>query len=200
MDLKKIFAVCFFISLICFIGGMLFIPKTYLHVIAMHVGLFSVSLYFLYDGDLTNTFKRIGIPGNIKKNIIYTGLGFIAIMALIIPINLIGTATGINDAEKVYERAQQLPTYLLILAVLFVPFSEELFFRAFLTPKIGMILSSVLFALSHFAYGSIMEIIGTFVIGIVFAYLYKSSKSIVPPITLHLVYNLLSVMLLRGIV
>jgi len=91
------------------------------------------------------------------------------------------------------EKVLGFPEYLIIFAVILAPFSEELFFRAFLTPKIGVIGAAVVFALSHIAYGSIVEVVGAFVLGLIFSLVYVRSKSITPCIAMHIAYNALAI-------
>ena len=80
MQPKKVFAVCFFLCALLFLLSAVFLAKEYLHVIAMHMGIFFLAMFFIWKDTAEQTMRSIGIPGNIKKNIIYTAIGFFAIM------------------------------------------------------------------------------------------------------------------------
>jgi len=156
-------------------------------------------MFFLYDKDLASFLKKIGVPGNLKSNILYTILGFAALFFTLFILSLIFSFIGYNDQSKVVDIARDLPLYILALAVFLAPISEELFFRAFLSSRIGIFFSSLIFGLFHFAYGSVVEITGAFSIGIILAWLYKKSGSLVPVMVIHLIYNALAIIVMRGL-
>ena len=65
------------------------------------------------------------------------------------------------------------------MRILITGFTEELAIRGYLLPRLELIfnnswtailISSVLFGLLHFGYGTIINVIGPFFIGLVFAY------------------------------
>ena len=103
----------------------------------------------------------------------------------------------IDDRQKVVEIANKLPWYIIVFAVVFAPISEEIFFRVLLVERFGISVSAILFALSHIAYGSISEIFIVFFIGYAFAFIYKMSKSILPTIFIHFIFNLVSIGIMR---
>ena len=82
-------------------------------------------------------------------------------------------------------------------AALGAPVTEELFFRGLLTSRFGILVSSAVFGLMHFAYGSMVEVVGAFLIGIVLAATFKQSKSITPCILAHMAYNALAIAVMR---
>lgn len=99
---------------------------------------------------------------------------------------------GINDFGPVEMTINALMGLNpLILVYLFVVriFAEEFFFRAFLVPRAGILASSILFGALHYGYGSVAEVIGAFVLGLVLAYFYKRNGKIVPNYIAHLLYN-----------
>ena len=86
----------------------------------------------------------------------------------------------------------------VVAIVLWGPFSEELFFRGFvlaalvgpLGPVRAAVASSALFALAHVAIGVIIPI---FITGMLLAWLYLRTRSIWPPMTAHVLQNLIAV-------
>jgi len=82
---------------------------------------------------------------------------------------------------------------LLIYFFIVRVFLEEYFFRAFLVPRVGVVVSSVLFGLTHYGYGSAGEIIGAIVLGMILAIAYKQHGRILPNYIGHLLYNLVAI-------
>jgi len=164
---------------------------------AIHVGIFSAAMFFLWEKNLNETLNRIGFPGNIGNNIIYAIAGLAVVFAALLVFDVVATALGIDDEEKIVEKVSSLPWYILLFAILLAPISEELFFRAFLVPRIGILFSSVAFGLVHVAYGSMMEILGATLIGIILALIFKLSRSITPCLLIHIIYNLISILAIK---
>ncbi len=193
--MKNILLACFLFSLIFALYFL--VSGSPVYIVFFHFALLFAALFFLFKKDWKSTLKSIGIPGNFRNNIAWTAIGFFSIIILTMVLNLVMPYLfGIQDSDKIVDKVSTLPTYLLFFAFLVAPFTEELFFRAFLSSRFGMIASSVLFSFSHFAYGSIIEIVGTFVLGMFFCIIYKYSKSIVPCIAIHFLYNLVSLILM----
>ena len=66
---------------------------------------------------------------------------------------------------------------------------EEAFFRGFLQPRIGLVLSSVMFALSHFSYGLPFMIIGVFTISLIIGRTFARTGDLLPCIVAHGVFD-----------
>ncbi len=194
IDMKKFFAVLFGISIILFFVLVLFFKDNYLHSGALHLGMFSAAMYFLWKSNIASTLKNLGIPGNFKMITIYTFGGMFLLFALLIALSAIIRIIGIeDDSSNVMDIIQGLPWYIPALAIVIAPITEELFFRGLLVPKIGVLGSALFFGLSHAAYGSIVEVLGAFLIAILFGLIFKYSKSLTPCILVHFGYNLLAI-------
>ncbi|MFH1285877.1 MAG: type II CAAX endopeptidase family protein [Candidatus Micrarchaeota archaeon] len=133
------------------------------------------------------------------KNILLGIALLFASYAMLIVVALTLGALGYADQELVQETVSGLPVYLLVFAVVFAPFAEEIFFRGFLTPRIGIIGSSVVFALAHFQYGAISEIVATLCLGLLFAYARKRTNSVVAPMVAHVIINLVSIIVIKTV-
>ncbi len=91
----------------------------------------------------------------------------------------------------------QFPLVLVLGGALVAPFVEEVFFRGFVFTglqhrwgwKAAAVVSSGLFAMAHVVPTSIVPI---FILGLIFAYLYKISGSIWPAILMHMLTNTLA--------
>ncbi|HYC93167.1 MAG TPA: type II CAAX endopeptidase family protein [Thermoanaerobaculia bacterium] len=75
---------------------------------------------------------------------------------------------------------------LIVLSAMTV---EELFFRSFLQKRIGLVASTILFALAHFTYGNPMMLVGVTVVSIVISIAFWRTKNVVPGIIAHGVFD-----------
>jgi membrane protease YdiL (CAAX protease family) len=146
---------------------------------------------------LEKTLKSLGIgKDRLLQNIVF---GILATLFLLYPLiiveGIIITRLQLEKVGMVAKIISGLPIYLLIFSFTFTPFAEEIFFRGFLSDRIGIVLSSLLFSLAHFSYSSPSEFIGTFTAGMVFAILCRKRKSLVPSIAAHALFNLVEVMI-----
>lgn len=82
-----------------------------------------------------------------------------------------------------------MPLWKKALIVLSAMTVEEFFFRSFLQKRIGLIASTVLFALAHSTYGSPLFLIGVTVISLVIGVTFYRTKNVVPGIIAHGVFD-----------
>ncbi|MFH0738076.1 MAG: type II CAAX endopeptidase family protein [Candidatus Micrarchaeota archaeon] len=160
---------------------------------AIHFGLISLALFFLWKGDIKSTMEPLGFPGKPLHVILFSVATLAAIFVVLLVLGIASMLLGFNDQQNVTDKIADLPLIVLIFAALGAPITEELFFRGFLTDKFGIIGSSLLFGMMHVAYGSLVEVIGAFLIGVVLAIAFKMSKSITPCILAHMAYNALAI-------
>jgi membrane protease YdiL (CAAX protease family) len=223
MQTKTAFAILFLFFAALFVSSRYF-GFQFGYILALHLGLLSCALFFLFDRDMKTTFSKLGIPGSLRTNTIYIIVGLSAIFATLIVLTIALNVFRLDDQAQVAKVANQLPLIVLMLAIVLAPFSEELFFRGLLMTRIesavssllskirgfdsrlaenagavsGVVLSSLIFGALHVAYGSVAELVGAFAIGLILALVFRSSKSIVPPIVIHFIYNSISITVLRG--
>jgi len=103
---------------------------------------------------------------------------------------------GFDTPGAVAKVIKSLPLYMVIFSFTFTPIAEEVFFRGFLLGRIGIVLSSLLFALAHFTYGSVAEFAVAFTAGLAFAVMKRRSGSLIPAITAHALFNFVTVLIL----
>jgi len=144
------------------------------------------------------TMKRLGITRkDLAKNI---AIGIGVTVFIIFPIIMIETAfftvMGLNDLQNVNNAILDAPWYVSAFAIAIGPFGEEMFFRAFLVPAIGVLPSAFLFSIAHYSYNSVVEFAGALTLGIAYGYMFKHTKSVVSVITAHALFNLTSITLL----
>ncbi len=124
---------------------------------------------------------------------------FIVLLATSFALSALFYFSGIGDFGNVESTVQGIFSispfvagYFLIVRV----FAEEFFFRAFLVPRVGVILSSIFFGLVHLGYGSVGEAIGAAVLGGILAIAYNEKRQIVPNFVAHFLYNAFAVMMI----
>ncbi len=130
---------------------------------------------------------------HVVDDVLLTGKIFATLILVSIGLAVLFSTVQLDDLHPVEERVRWLINFSpLILVYLFIVrvFLEEFFFRAFLTPRIGALGSSVLFGLAHLGYGSNAEVIGAAVLGFVLAMFYHNNKRLVPNFIAHMLYNL----------
>lgn len=79
-------------------------------------------------------------------------------------------------------------------------FFEEVFFRGFLQPRVGIILSTVFFAMAHLTYEQPFMLVGVTVLSLLFAWLVWWRQSIWAAVAAHAVFDLTQLVLVIPIV
>jgi membrane protease YdiL (CAAX protease family) len=138
-------------------------------------------------------FTSKGLLWNIAAGIILT---VFLLYPLMLAEVLILKSLGVTDIENVGRILLAAPIWLILVSFTLAPVAEELFFRAFLIPRFGVLGSTVLFTLAHYSYGSATELIGAFTIGLALALLFLKTRSIASVITAHIVFNLISIIVI----
>ena len=83
----------------------------------------------------------------------------------------------------------------LLFSFLVAPINEEILFRGFMVPRIGILASAVLFSVPHLlSYSSVSELIAAFIFGIAAGYAFKKTGSLYPSIIAHALVNLISIL------
>jgi membrane protease YdiL (CAAX protease family) len=83
----------------------------------------------------------------------------------------------------------QLALWKKALIVLSAMTIEEFFFRSFLQKRVGLIASTVLFALAHFTYGNPLLLIGVTVISLVIGVTFYRTRNVIPGVIAHGVFD-----------
>ncbi|HYU32766.1 MAG TPA: CPBP family intramembrane glutamic endopeptidase [Thermoanaerobaculia bacterium] len=82
-----------------------------------------------------------------------------------------------------------LPIWVKVLISLSAGVVEEWFFRGFLQPRMGLLLSTALFALAHFAYGQPFMLIGITLLSLIYGLLVRWRQNIWPAIAAHALFD-----------
>lgn len=82
-----------------------------------------------------------------------------------------------------------LPVATRVLISLSAGVVEEAFFRGFLQPRIGILLSTAFFALAHLSYGQPFMLIGITVLSLIYALLVRWRQNLWPAIAAHALFD-----------
>ncbi len=163
------------------------LPHSNTLFLQMAMGTGALHLIWGRKGEWWNSKEKVWV--RVGKGIVL----FVAMAAAGIGMNLALNLLGLNDGANAMGVVDALPIYLLVLSFTLVPMTEELFFRALLVPRIGVLASAVVFGLTHTAYGSVAEILGATLLGLLLAWYFARARDLLPCIIAHAIFNLLSV-------
>jgi membrane protease YdiL (CAAX protease family) len=125
------------------------------------------------------------------------GLGlaaWVAVLAAILAIAGVIMALGGKDVVP-----RQPPALIPLIAAL--PFGvrlavslsagivEETFFRGFLQPRVGIVLSTALFALAHLSYGQPFMLVGITLLSLIYGFLVRWRQSVWAAIAAHALFD-----------
>ncbi len=125
------------------------------------------------------------------------GLGllmFSMILCMELLLTLISTITNVAVNSNVQSAFAGAPLLFYIFASIIEPINEEIVFRGFLVPRIGILPTSMLLGLAHYSYGSTfgIEVLAAFAFGILAGYVRKRTGSLYPGIVGHILINSLA--------
>lgn len=115
-------------------------------------------------------------------------------------VGLLQGITGTQINTNVAVEFAGAPLWFYLFASIITPICEEVLFRGFMVPRIGIIVSALIFGLLHFSYNSTfgIEIIAATIFGLLAGYVFKRTGSLYSSIIAHILVNTLAVaMLLR---
>jgi membrane protease YdiL (CAAX protease family) len=86
-----------------------------------------------------------------------------------------------------------LPAWKKMLIVASAMTVEEAFFRGWLQKRAGLVISTIIFALSHAGYGQPLMLVGITVISLVIGYTFYRTKDLTPCIVAHGVFDTIQI-------
>jgi uncharacterized protein len=129
------------------------------------------------------------------KSLRGAALLFAKMILLLVLLSLAFNALGANDSKRVVDVLRAQPVEMLFAAVALAPFAEELFFRGYLQKRVGVIVSSALFASLHYSYGSVSEVVSAFFIAILIGMELRKKNDLNACILAHAAYNAVTLLL-----
>jgi membrane protease YdiL (CAAX protease family) len=123
------------------------------------------------------------------------GLGaWVAVLLVLMAIGMLLWFLGGEDAVPKQPPAlvpfiAALPVAVRVLVSLSAGAVEELFFRGFLQPRIGILLSTSFFALAHLSYGEPFMLIGITLLSLIYAFLVRWRQNVWPAMAAHALFD-----------
>jgi membrane protease YdiL (CAAX protease family) len=133
------------------------------------------------SGEMVLTGFAVGIGGWI----------FTIIVALLIAVIL--SATGLMpkapQPPPMIAWMAALPAWKKMLVVLSAMTIEEAFFRGWLQKRVGLLASTILFALAHSGFGQPLLLIGVALISLIIGFTFYRTKNLLPGVIAHGVFD-----------
>lgn len=119
--------------------------------------------------------------------------GWMLTLAVAALVGLLLSATGAlddpPDPPAMIGWMAALPVWKKATIILSAMTVEEFFFRSFLQKRVGLIASTILFALAHFTYGNPLLLVGVTIISLIIGATFYRTKNVVPGIIAHGVFD-----------
>jgi membrane protease YdiL (CAAX protease family) len=117
-------------------------------------------------------------------------LGALGMLVLALLVGLLLSLVGYDPENPVVEELAGFVTWPLVFWIaLTAAIGEEVFFRGFLQPRVGIVLSAVLFGFLHLSYGVPLQVIMPLAFGFLLSALVVWTRSLVPAVVAHFGYN-----------
>ncbi|MFL6196174.1 MAG: CPBP family intramembrane glutamic endopeptidase [Thermoanaerobaculia bacterium] len=121
------------------------------------------------------------------------GAWVVVLVALILAAGALWLAGGEDAVPKappaLVPFIAGLPIAVRFLISLSAGFVEESFFRGFLQPRVGIVLSTLFFALAHLSYGQPFMLIGITLLSLIYGLLVKWRQNLWPAIAAHALFD-----------
>lgn len=117
------------------------------------------------------------------------GAVLLALFAVAIAVWLVGGENALPKPSAIVPWIAALPIAVRLLVSLSAGFVEEIFFRGFLQPRIGIALSTACFVLAHVSYGQPIMLVGITLLSLIYAFLVRWRQTIWPAIAAHALFD-----------
>ena len=137
----------------------------------------------------------LSLSGITLRNILLGVFVFVIILLLEVATGIISTITNIPISTNVQLLFAGAPMWFYVFAAVLAPLNEEMLFRGLMVPRVGILISAVLFAVPHVTYDSTfaVEVIAALIFGIIAGYVYKKTSSLYPSLIAHMLVNMLTI-------
>lgn len=142
----------------------------------------------------------LGRKGITVKNVAL-GLAIFAIIVVMeLAVSLVSQVTNVQISTNVDQVFAAAPLWFLAFSCVAAPVCEEVMFRGLMVPRLGIIVSAIVFAAMHAGYNSTfgVEVIAALVFGVVAGYAFRKTNSLYPSIIAHILVNTLTVLVTFG--
>lgn len=125
---------------------------------------------------------------------------FTIVMLVSLGSTALSSALGVEISTNVSVVLAGAPLWFYIFVAVIEPINEELLFRGLMVPRLGIVISALLFGSLHATYNSTfaIEVIAAAIFGLVAGYAFKKTGSLYPSIIAHILVNSIAVVALIG--
>lgn len=113
----------------------------------------------------------------------------LALFAVAIAVYAMGGDKALPKPSLIVPWIASLPIAVRVLVSLSAGVVEETFFRGFLQPRVGIVLSTACFALAHVSYGQPFMLLGVTLLSLIFGLLVRWRQTIWPAIAAHALFD-----------
>ena len=113
----------------------------------------------------------------------------IAAIFIVLILNAVGAMPKPEQPPPMIAWMAALPLWKKGLVVLSAMTVEEAFFRGWLQKRIGLLASTILFALAHSGFGQPFLLVGVFLISLIIGFTFYRTKNLLPGIIAHGVFD-----------
>lgn len=161
--------------------------------LSLYAAMLAVVFFSIRKPRLSRFFKAVSLKKprwpDLPNAIVFAGILIVASIAVAAVFTSMGWE---KDLEKVPDALKQSPVISLFIIITAASIIEEIFFRGFLQPRTSILFSAFVFSYFHIIYGSLTELAGTFVLGLILGKQFQRTKSLFPCMLSHFIYNSLT--------
>ncbi len=117
------------------------------------------------------------------------GAVLLALFVAALAIYAVGGEKALPKPSAIVPWIASLPVLVRLMVSLSAGVVEEVFFRGFLQPRIGIALSTGCFVLAHLSYGQPFMLIGITLLSLIYAFLVRWRQTIWPAIAAHALFD-----------
>jgi membrane protease YdiL (CAAX protease family) len=140
--------------------------------------------------------RRLGLVVDRRTPLnVFIGIGAavasLLVLALVVALLVQSGLVSLKDLESdLVPQIQSLLNWPLVFIIALVAaVTEEIFFRGLLQPRLGLIATSILFALIHIGYGTVLQVVAPLVLGLLLGVLYQRTNSLWTPMAAHFTFD-----------
>ncbi len=138
--------------------------------------------------------KKIRIDQEVAETLWASGNHDAMVLAAMVALGFVlrafgGETGGLEEPAELIVWMASLPVVLRLAISIGAGVFEELFFRGFLQPRVGIGLSTLLFVLGHLSYGQPVMLFGIAILSLLYALLVRFSGNIWPAIVAHALFD-----------
>ena len=128
--------------------------------------------------------------------VLWAGVLFVVLVAALAVNAADGFENVPTEAPKMVLWMGSLPVLTRLMVSLSAGVVEEIFFRGFLMPRVGLVTSNVLFVLAHLSYEQPFMLLGVALLSVAFSYLTIWRGNIWPAIAAHFLFDAIQLLII----